>query len=269
MSKLKVYKSKRKFASTPEPGGRVSSNKKNRLQFVVQKHDASHLHYDFRIEVGGVMKSWAVPKGPSLEPVSKRLAMLVEDHPMEYNKFEGIIPKGNYGAGTVMIWDKGLYVPTHKEKGESDEQAMERSFKEGDVKFVLAGRKLKGEFALIRLKKSKNGNAWLLIKKNDEYATEEDILLEEKSVVSDRTLEEIAEESPEKNDVWHSGKTLTLPEKSIKEKFLEGLVPMNTTLTDTPFDSDDWFYEIKWDGYRTVAELNYYKANLVSRNGKS
>lgn len=178
---LNKYNRKRDFTSTTEPKGEIEKSK-NELIFVVQKHAASHLHYDFRLEMDGVLKSWAIPKGPSMNPEEKRLAILVEDHPYAYKDFEGRIPEGNYGAGTVIVWDNGIYTL-------EDENAKE-SLKNGHLVFILNGKKLKGEFALVRLK-IKQKNAWLLIKKNDKYASEADILNENKSVISNLTLEEI------------------------------------------------------------------------------
>jgi len=178
---LNKYNSKRDFTSTTEPKGVIEKSNKE-LIFVVQEHAASHLHYDFRLEMDGVLKSWAIPKGPSMNPDEKRLAILVEDHPIGYKDFEGIIPEGNYGAGTVIVWDNGNYIL-------EDENSKE-SIKKGHFSFVLSGKKLKGEFALVRLK-IKQKNAWLLIKQNDKYASEVDVLKQNKSVISNLTLEEI------------------------------------------------------------------------------
>src|ERR1041385_9259567 len=143
---LSEYKKMRRFNDTPEPEGKVASKNKQKLEFVVQKHHATQLHYDFRLELDGVLKSWAVPKGPSLNPADKRLAMMVEDHPFEYRKFEGTIPKGNYGAGNVIIWDKGWY-ELHREE-DSWPKTLQEGLKKGDLKFILHGQKLKGSFAL-------------------------------------------------------------------------------------------------------------------------
>ena len=147
---------------------------------MVQKHAASHLHYDFRLEMDGVLKSWAVPKGPSMNPDDKRLAMMVEDHPYSYKDFEGTIPAGNYGAGNVIVWDNGTYTPD--EPTENAEKTLLADLKKGHLSFILKGKKLKGEFSLIKLK-GKQENAWLLIKKQDPYATESDILNKNKSVI--------------------------------------------------------------------------------------
>src|SRR5688500_7801151 len=182
---LTEYKKKRTFQQTPEPeGGRASGTQ---LQFVVQKHDASRLHYDFRLELNGVLKSWAVPKGPSLNPADKRLAMLVEDHPFDYKNFEGIIPQGNYGAGTVSIWDEGTYEAI-EDNGEKikQEKHLSKAFKNGSIKIRMHRKKLKGEFALVRTR-GMGDNSWLLIKHRDKFASENDILKKNKSVVSQKT----------------------------------------------------------------------------------
>lgn len=165
---LKDYHNKRKFSETSEPEGLVKKSG-NQLVFVIQRHAASRLHYDFRLEMDGVLKSWAVPKGPSLDPKDKRLAMMVEDHPYDYKDFEGNIPEGNYGAGQVEIWDSGTYEPLHDTGTLSDEKELLKELKAGSLKFILHGKKLKGEFALVRMKNSE-GNAWLLIKHKDDFA---------------------------------------------------------------------------------------------------
>jgi bifunctional non-homologous end joining protein LigD len=190
---LAVYRQKRDFTRTAEPrGGKGAQAKK--LAFVIQKHAASHLHYDLRLELDGVMKSWAVPKGPSLDPAVKRLAMQVEDHPIEYNKFEGTIPKGEYGGGTVMLWDRGTY-----EYGGSDPDPIEglrRGYEKGDFKFVLHGKRLKSSWVLVRTRRGEPDRAqWLLIKHRDEYATPGSEVTAEyaTSVATGRTMEEIAE----------------------------------------------------------------------------
>jgi bifunctional non-homologous end joining protein LigD len=163
---LATYNKKRDFKNTPEPKGKQGINQL--FRFVVQRHDASRLHYDFRLELGGVLKSWAVPKGPSMNPSDKRLAVLVEDHPVSYIGFEGEIPKGNYGAGTVEVWDKGLFFPINKELEKISERQALLALKNGELKFFLKGDKLEGEFVLVRLKNDDKN--WLLIKHNDEYA---------------------------------------------------------------------------------------------------
>src|SRR4030095_8315222 len=194
---LSLYKKKRSFSATPEPEG-GSSTLKNKLVFVVQKHDASRLHYDFRLEMEGVLKSWAVPKGPSVNPAEKRLAMMVEDHPYDYKDFEGIIPEGNYGAGTVIVWDEGTYEPIEKIEGKkAQEKFLLKQLKEGSLKIILHGKKLKGEWALVHTKQSEN--SWLLIKHRDKYATEADITQKAKSVSSGKTLEQIEKAMASKN----------------------------------------------------------------------
>lgn len=169
---LSEYHKKRDFKQTAEPEGKVKEST-SKLIFVVQRHKASRLHYDFRLELDGVLKSWAVPKGPSLNPADKRLAMMVEDHPYDYKDFAGIIPEGNYGAGFVEIWDSGTYADIDNSPREEAEKKLRAGLKSGDFKFRLFGKKLKGEFVLVKLK-SKEDNSWLLIKHRDEYAVEED-----------------------------------------------------------------------------------------------
>ncbi|MGZ8510253.1 MAG: DNA polymerase ligase N-terminal domain-containing protein [Chitinophagaceae bacterium] len=187
---LTKYQQKRNFNATPEPTGGKAAN--NALRFVVQKHAASRLHYDFRLEMEGVLKSWAVPKGPSLNPVDKRLAMMVEDHPYDYRTFEGIIPEGNYGAGTVIVWDEGTYEALEPGTKKEQEKSLLKQLKGGSIKFSIEGSKLKGEFALVKLKNDAKGNAWLLIKHRDKYAKETDVTKKDKSVVSKKTLEQVA-----------------------------------------------------------------------------
>ncbi len=167
---LKDYNEKRRFDETSEPKGKTKKSK-DKLIFVIQRHAASRLHYDFRLEMEGVLKSWAVPKGPSLNPDDKRLAMMVEDHPYDYKDFEGNIPEGNYGAGQVEVWDSGTYEPLDQNSTLSDEKELLKELKSGSLKFILHGKKLKGEFALVKMKNAEN-NAWLLIKHKDDYAEE-------------------------------------------------------------------------------------------------
>src|SRR3954452_21085242 len=203
-SQLAECRRKRDFTRTAEPPG-GSAASKQKLAFVIQKHAASHLHYDLRLELDGVMKSWAVPKGPSLDPTVKRLAMQVEDHPIEYNSFEGTIPKGEYGGGTVMLWDRGTYT-----YGGSDPDpigGLRRGYQKGDFKFVLQGKRLHGSWVLVRTRRDERGKAqWLLIKHRDEYAAEgSDVTAEHQtSVATRRTMEEIA---GGKSRVWHSNRT--------------------------------------------------------------
>ena len=193
---LEEYRKKRKFKETPEPAGHARRQRGRERIFVVQKHAASHLHYDFRLEIRGVMPSWAVPKGPSLNPADKRLAMMTEDHPLEYASFEGTIPEGHYGAGTVMVWDTGTY--------ESDvDLPLEEQLAHGEIKFTLHGQKLRGSFVLVHTGKrdERPSNKWLLIKHRDEYADPSwniDSPKLDRSVLTRRTMDEIAAGAPAK-----------------------------------------------------------------------
>lgn len=333
---LEEYKRKRRFEETPEPPPKLE--KKSQHRFVVQKHRATRLHYDFRLEMEGVLKSWAVPKGPSLDPNDKRLAMQVEDHPVSYFDFEGIIPEGNYGAGTVMVWDVGTWEPLSPQPvngkyvagTEAEAVAM---LNKGDLKIRLHGKKLKGDFALIHMKARRpgsKGTEWLLIKKQDEYVVpgynidEYDI-----SALSGKTMAQIAgdegaaewqssrkasrgklkapwlaetlakidrkknkrtaegAENPEQKEKKAGRSASALAKKRKKKdeasaisansavKDLEGaakrsmptsITPMLATSVEKPFDSPDWLFEIKWDGYRAVAFVNDGSVRLVSRN---
>lgn len=170
---LTEYKKKRDFKKTPEPGGK-KGKKDDALTFVVQRHKATSLHYDFRLEMEGALKSWAVPKGPSLNPDDKRLAMMVEDHPLDYASFEGVIPKPNYGAGIVEIWDEGTYEALDEKDPVKGEKELLSELRKGSLKFILHGKKLKGEFALVKMKNNDQKNAWLLIKHKDKYAVSKD-----------------------------------------------------------------------------------------------
>ena len=184
---LQKYRGRRRFEVTPEPRGTARRRRSGRLSFVVQKHRATSVHHDFRLEWGGVMKSWAIPRGPSLDPTVKRLAMPTEDHPIEYNAFEGVIPEGEYGGGTVMIWDRGQWVPEVPD--------VDRALARGELKFYLDGKKLKGSWALVRMERppGESKAPWLLIKHRDEFARKQDVTVEEpRSVVSGRLLADIA-----------------------------------------------------------------------------
>lgn len=281
---LAKYKQKRSTDKTPEPFGGKSSGKE--LRFVIQKHDASHLHYDFRLEMDGVLKSWAVPKGPSTDPSIKRLAMMVEDHPYDYRNFEGIIPKGQYGGGTVIVWDEGTYKPVDLEDTDIAEQEKQllHELHAGKLKFTLKGKKLKGQFALVKAY-GRGENGWLLMKLEDEYTSAEDITQKDKSVISKKTIEQM-EKAPVKvygrktvekdttvKDQVVKPKDLLKKEKIVKDApkqaFYDSLKPMLATLVDKPFDNDDWLYEIKWDGYRAVAFLEESRVELKSRNDKN
>ena len=192
---LTLYNKKRRFNETSEPEGKEKSSKGS-LRFVIQKHDASHVHYDFRLEMAGVLKSWAVPKGPSLNPADKRLAMMVEDHPFAYRNFEGIIPAGNYGGGTVIVWDEGTYEPLAGEKLSRKEQEnlLLKELYAGNLKFTLHGKKLKGEFALFQMK-ARGERSWILVKKKDEYATDEDVTEKNTSAKTGKTIAQVAAEN--------------------------------------------------------------------------
>ncbi len=271
---LREYRSKRKFEKTPEPKPGLSRKGKY-LTFVVHKHAARSLHYDLRLELEGVLKSWAVPKGPSLNPSSKRLAVMVEDHPVDYKDFEGIIPEGSYGAGSVIIWDKGFYQhPSARNRRESEKLLLD-GLKKGNMKFVLAGEKLRGEFALVRT--GRDGKSWLLLKKKDSYASRRDILGENRSVVSNRTLEEIAQGDSESSsrqkrigkirirEAMESEELKNAPVKAMPH----GIKPMLATLVKEPFDNAEWIFEVKWDGYRAIAEIRDGDVSLYSRNNIS
>lgn len=300
---LVKYVKKRDFTKTAEPkSGR--SKDKDRLLFVVQKHDASRLHYDFRLEMDGVLKSWAVPKGPSTDPKVKRLAMMVEDHPFDYRNFEGIIPQGQYGGGTVIVWDEGTYEPIEEIKGKkAQEKHLLKQLESGSLKIKLHGEKLEGEYALVKTH-GMGENGWLLIKHNDQFASTDDITKKDQSVLSNKTIETM-EKTSEK--VWQHGheEDVKAPAKSSKKKaqaksaeevvgeeLAEGRVdtpididkliksaprsaipkniqPMKATLVDEPFDDPDWLYEVKWDGYRAVATINKGEVELISRNNKT
>jgi len=281
---LQIYNKKRNFKNTPEPSSGVSAKSKSKLSFVVQRHKASHLHYDFRLEVDGVLKSWAVPKGPSLNPKDKRLAMMVEDHPYNYKNFAGIIPEGNYGAGIVEIWDEGQLSDLENSDKKTAEKKLKAGIHAGSLKFRLYGKKLKGEFALVKLK-SKQENAWLLIKHNDEFAVSEAYDSEEytaknspinkwldknkkstRRTVSKKKVEtEKAEQMPVQSESKRANRFL--PGKTRKlDKYI---APMLAKETDQPFNDKDWIYEMKWDGYRAIAEVNEKEVSLYSRNGNT
>ncbi|MGQ0828188.1 MAG: DNA ligase D [Bacteroidota bacterium] len=271
---LTLYKKKRNFKKTTEPKGKIKRSGKQ-LIFVIQQHAASHLHYDFRLEMEGVLKSWAVPKGPSLNPEIKRLAMMVEDHPYDYKDFEGNIPEG-YGAGNVIVWDNGTYHARSAEgKNETGEKALLAGLKKGHITFVLQGEKLKGEFALVKIHGGKQPNAWLLIKKNDKYASKSDVLKKNKSVQSGRTLnqlEKLSKKKPKEVPKWKSKNSVKpKQEKKVlpaprKNKALERVTPMKAELGDKAFDREDWIFEIKHDGYRAIANIENEKVDLYSRN---
>lgn len=236
---LENYRKKRDFERTPEPAG-AEPEHPGPLRFVIHKHNARRLHYDLRLEAGGVLKSWAVPKGPSLRPADKRLAVMVEDHPFDYLTFEGVIPKDNYGAGPVMVWDTGAYQPVGDPSKSPDEVALEQIGR-GHLTFVLSGSKLRGEFALIR-KDEKN---WLLVKARDRFSEDRDVTQDDWSVASGRSTDEIRQSAE-------------MPERA---------KPMLASVADEPFDDERWGFEIKWDGYRAIARVQGDDVRLYSRSG--
>src|ERR687898_903800 len=283
---LEEYNKKRSFVRTPEPRGNKKQSVANKSRFVVQKHDASRLHYDFRLEdtKEGVLKSWAVPKGISLDPNIKRLAVLTEDHPLDYLLFEGVIPEGSYGAGTVIVWDTGTY--------ETEEDISEQ-FKRGKITFSLFGQKLSGKFKLIRIRsRGEEENQWLLMKLTDESESEEDLTINRpESVLTGRTNDDLkigtnedktdrSRTIIEKNtikkqvnetQITHASNVGTVTAKQQKEEFPARVKPMLSTLVDKPFDSKDWIFEVKWDGVRSILLFHKSKGilELQSRNGKS
>jgi bifunctional non-homologous end joining protein LigD len=322
---LEEYQRKRRFEETPEPPAKIE--KKSQHRFVVQKHRATRLHYDFRLEMEGVLKSWAVPKGPSLDPADKRLAMQVEDHPVSYFDFEGTIPQGNYGAGTVMVWDVGTWEPLSpqtvdgKYVATTDAEA-DAMLKKGDLKFRLHGKRLNGDFALIHMKSRRpgtKGTEWLIIKKQDEsvvkgyniedydssaltqrsmkqIAGDEDSaqwkssrpasrgkvkapwLAETLAKLDKKKLKSTSEQTPEpprkRKEPPSKPKAATggavslvndLPD-AVKRPMPTAVTPMLATSVEKPFDSPEWLFEIKWDGYRAVSFVKDGEVRLVSRN---
>jgi bifunctional non-homologous end joining protein LigD len=249
---LRKYLAKRRFNETPEPRGKRKKTRSKKLAFVVQEHHASSLHYDFRLELDGVLKSWAVPKGPSMNPEDRHLAVHVEDHPFAYRKFEGIIPEGNYGAGKVIIWDEGTYEPYHDEP--DDEATLRKQLEKGHLTFMLHGKKLHGEFALIKMH-GDDDKAWLLMKKGDEFASHADITKETSSVKSGKTVDDIGRPDFDK----------AILKKYPTKKHPWQVKPMLCTLVDEPFSGEDWLFEIKWDGYRAIASKDGEHVELYSR----
>lgn len=258
---LATYKAKRDFGITSEPADGGLANETAR-SFVIQKHWATRLHYDFRLELDGSMKSWAVPKGPSLDPHDKRMAVHVEDHPISYNSFEGEIPPKQYGAGKVIIWDKGIWVPLGD---------PHQGYRDGNLKFVLHGHKLQGKWALIRMKpRGEKQEAWLLIKEKDDFVRPAEVysVVDElpDSVAKLPAPTSTAPASPKKKTAKAS--KATLPSNAIKADLPDMLAPQLATLvTAAPNTDEDWQYEIKFDGYRLLARLEKSKVRLYTRNG--
>jgi bifunctional non-homologous end joining protein LigD len=261
MDSLREYRRKRPKGASPEPRGGHASTGEN--SFVIQRHDATRLHYDFRLEMDGVLKSWAVPKGPSLDPGVKRLAIQVEDHPLDYGGFEGTIPEGNYGAGEVILWDQGTYTT-------EGSLTAEEQLQKGDLKIVLQGQKLNGGFVLVKLKNSSKQNEWLLIKHRDEFVrTDWDIEEHAQSVKSGKSP------GPPRHGHRSKGSSATFStgaqdlEKARKSALPGNLRPALASLSEKPFSSDDWLYEIKWDGIRALAVVEDGSTKLESRSSRS
>jgi bifunctional non-homologous end joining protein LigD len=295
---LEEYAAKRRFEKTPEPPPGEAKSKPGANYFCVQRHDATRLHYDFRLEIDGVLKSWAVPKGPTLDPGLRHFAAHVEDHPIEYGGFEGTIPAGNYGAGSVMLWDRGTFELLGEVSG-ADQLAR------GDLKFRLHGEKLKGDYAIVHMKGRGKGNEWLLIKKRDEFAVPGwDVEAHAYSVLSGRTQEEIARDLPARKTkrktagatdrVWESSRPAKRasvkaaagaaeapkpapPKKTQIEpgtlkgarpaEIPESIEPMKAMLAAKPPRGTDWLFEVKWDGVRALAFIDREEVRLQSRSG--
>ncbi|TCR68244.1 DNA ligase D [Bosea sp. BK604] len=287
--KLKSYRAKRDFEKTREPSDDVAVAPSNRLRFVIQKHDATRLHYDLRLELDGVFKSWAVTKGPSLDPQDKRLAVEVEDHPLAYGDFEGTIPKGEYGGGTVLLWDRGFWEPEGR-------LSPQRQLAKGDLKFTLHGDRLHGSFVLVRMRRDRDGGKrtnWLLIKHRDAHAVDgegEAILKTDTSVASGRSMSAIAAgkgRSPKpfllSEDVltpdaeWDSRKGLAAKErrsakptssrKTVAVKMPSFVEPQLCRSVERPANGNDWVHEIKFDGYRIQMRIEASKVTLKTRKG--
>lgn len=289
--KLAHYQAKRDFTKTAEPSGGTRVAASDRLRFVIQKHAATRLHYDLRLEFDGVFKSWAVTKGPSLDPHDRRLAVEVEDHPLDYGDFEGTIPKGQYGGGTVMLWDRGYWIP----EGEADAEAM---LKKGDLKFVVAGEKMQGGWVLVRMKnRDEKRNNWLLIKHRDGFEREGngDALVKlDRSVASGRTMEQIAagkgpgpkpfmrtsREPAKADEIWHSNRPprempdrAALPPSRAKVlarravRIPEFVEPQLCSVGEGAPSGQQWVHEVKFDGYRIQSRVEKGKAALRTRKG--
>ncbi len=273
MPKLDEYRRKRDFTKTPEPPPGEADAAQRNLVFVVQQHAATRMHWDFRLEVDGVLKSWPIPKGPSLDPKIKRMAVMTEDHPYDYRTFEGVIPKGEYGGGQVIVWDEGIYTPDEdgeyswNDKDEGSRRMLE-GIERGKLSFTLVGKKLRGSFTLIRTKYGKGkeaGKDWLFIKHRDEYASERDILEEDASVRSGLTIADLKEgriPNPAASSVEAHAAARQAPFPDPKRE-----KPMLSTLIDKAFDAPDWLWEPKLDGIRVLAYLRDGEVELRSRRG--
>jgi bifunctional non-homologous end joining protein LigD len=265
MASLGEYRRKRKFEETPEPRGKPRARHGNR--FVVQEHHARRLHYDFRLEIDGVLKSWAVPKGPSLNPADKRLAIQTEDHPLEYATFHGTIPTGHYGAGEVKIWDEGQFEP---EGSLSASEQLDR----GELKFTLHGQKLRGSFVLVKLRNRDSGKEWLLIKHRDDAATpaagRARVILPTKQSTPEKASEpaqQPAVPSAPKNGAPKS--KIQMPSGARRAPMPQKIRPALASLVDTPFSDAEWLFEIKWDGVRTLTAVQDRKVQMWSRSDRN
>ena len=260
---LESYREKRDFRRTPEPqpGGLKAPGRS--LTFVVQKHAARRMHYDVRLEIDGALKSWPVPKGPSLDPEEKRLAVMVEDHPLEYASFEGVIPRGEYGAGQMIVWDAGIYSPDEDGElsfgdHEESQRRMLDGLENGKLSFTLRGRKLRGSWALV--KTSRDPQEWLLIKHRDRHADpDRDILLEDKSVLSGLTIADL--KAGRLPDPRRHGAGVAAP-------FPTRPTPMMASSSDRPFSNAKWIFEPKLDGFRALVLKRGGDVRVLSRTGK-
>ncbi|HEY0610292.1 MAG TPA: DNA ligase D [Chitinophaga sp.] len=259
---LTSYQKKRNFARTSEPKG--GKAQKGKHIFVIQRHHASRIHYDFRLEVAGVLKSWAVPKGPSLNPADKRLAMQVEDHPYDYKDFEGEIPAGNYGAGTVYIWDKGTYELLNPDGRDFDKTAL-KAINEGNLKVIMKGKKLKGEFALVKMK-GKEDNSWLLLKHKDDHAVTAGYNSEDYTPQREKDKGVRFKEKGKPGGTADKKKARSAKSVKARSAAPKKYKPTMATLVDEPFSREGWLFEPKWDGYRAIAEVQKGKTDLYSRN---
>src|SRR5205814_9248505 len=262
--KLGEYSAKRRFEATPEPGPVPVEGRRGPLMFVIQQHSATRLHYDLRLECDGVLMSWAVPKGPSLDPAEKRLAVRTENHPFDYGSFEGVIPPGQYGAGEVIVWDCGVYSPDEggatwfHDRGQAEREVRE-GLDKGKLSVLLRGEKLKGSFALVRTKDAKQ---WLLLKHKDRFAAAIDVTAQNRSVLAGVAVEDLkvvpAHRIPA-SQLVPSGAIEAMPAK---------LEPMHAESGDAPFNRADWMWEPKLDGYRVLACIDGQSVKLRSRRGR-
>ena len=268
--KLQTYRAKRDFAKTSEPSGEAATTSAPRLRFVIQKHDATRLHYDLRLEIDGVFKSWAITRGPSLDPKDRRLAVEVEDHPLDYGDFEGTIPRGEYGGGTVLLWDRGYWQPEH--------MTAEAGLASGDLKFTLQGDRLQGSWVLVRIKNDRSGSKrtnWLLIKHRDDHARagqDESAIAEETSVASGRTMDEIAAGTGAGPKPFMAApvarKTASRKKHAAPAAEMPDFIPPQlATLVERPPAADGWVHEIKFDGYRMQLRIEAGRATLKTRTG--